>query len=242
VTISKQHGQAGAAALFAVLLLFCWSASADKQTKTGSDAGASSCADCHGKRRDNIPQLYSRSTHASAAISCTDCHGGDPAAADRRTAHGKQLLGRPDPNQTLAMCGSCHKTELEALKSSKHFTERRNAPRLDCAQCHGAHTVGAQPPNFSISYFCSGCHGLEYLPELRPDFQKLLAQTDDIRLKVYEIRQRGDSLPNDLEHRRKEIRRLTAEIVHHTDLKNSAARFERIMTLGEELKKKMGDH
>jgi hypothetical protein len=195
------------------------------------------CGACHQKNRDQTVGLFARSTHARSGITCNRCHGGDPFAAEKAAAHGGRFIGKPSSNDTLAMCGSCHRAQLAAFKTSRHFPERRGVARVDCSGCHGAHLVGAQSSNFSFGYYCSGCHGLEYLPELPSDFMKMLAVADQSRLMTRAIEEGGRKPSDEIANLRKEIRRLVSEIVHPTDLNAGHEKIAEIIKLGEELKR-----
>jgi hypothetical protein len=194
------------------------------------------CSSCHEKQKDQAVQLFSMSTHAKAGIECSNCHGGAPDASSKEAAHAKNFAGKFTPNETLAMCGSCHTAQLAMFKGSLHFPERRGAPRMDCAQCHGAHTVGSLSRNFSFGLFCTGCHGLEYLPELPREFQKMLALIDDEKDMLAALTASGRKASEEVQNRRKEIRRLVSEIVHSTDLKDGIQNIPRILRLGGEFK------
>jgi mono/diheme cytochrome c family protein len=194
-----------------------------------------SCGACHQKNGDQAVGLFARSTHARAAITCNRCHGGDPFATEKEAAHSGRFVGKPTSNDTVAMCGSCHRAQLAAFKSSKHFPERRGVARVDCAGCHGAHTVGAQSENFSFAYYCSGCHGLEYLPELPGDLLKMLAVADESR-RIARAREAAGPTPSDeVTSKRKEIRRLIGEIVHPTNFQAGHDKVVEIVRLGDEL-------
>jgi hypothetical protein len=194
------------------------------------------CAACHAKQKDQVVELFSQSTHAKANIKCDLCHGGEPGASSKEAAHANNFVGKPSPNETLAMCGSCHTTQLAKFKASAHFPERRGTPRMDCVQCHGAHAVGSTGRNFSFALFCTGCHGLEYLPELPREFQKMLALVDDEKDSLAALESAGRKASDEVMKRRKEIRRMVAEIVHSTDMKGGLEKIPQILKLGDEFK------
>jgi hypothetical protein len=186
---------------------------------------AENCTSCHQKQSDRLVSLYQRSIHWRAGVMCDSCHGGDTSAADKQKAHGSDFIARPAGSQALKVCGTCHSQQLTAFKASHHFSEYR--PRLDCTVCHGAHTIGAPGRNFSFAYVCSGCHGLEYLPALPPEFQKMLALADELeRLEV----------AKEMLERKRRIRRLISEIVHSTDLPGGLEKIPHILQLGNALK------
>lgn len=198
------------------------------------------CADCHKKRDAEILSLYSTSAHAKSKLTCNRCHGGDAIATEKEKAHTGNFIGLPDSKQINSMCGSCHRPQFAMYKEGAHFPENQGKPRLDCTQCHGAHTVGSPTRNFSFAYFCAGCHGLEYLPELQPDFQKMLRMADDVTDLIKSIESSGRALSAEETQARKEIRRRIAEIVHPTDSKGGKEKIPEIIRLGEEFKKNVG--
>jgi hypothetical protein len=137
------------------------------------------------------------------------------------------------------MCGACHQPQLAQFKTGKHFPEKQGIPRLDCAECHGAHAVGNQPETFSFGQFCVSCHGLEYLPPLPQQFQDLLNLSDDLRDAFNRLAAKGREPSDEAIKQRKEIRRLTAEIVHRTDSPGGIERIPMILTQGEKLKQEI---
>ena len=132
------------------------------------------------------------------------------------------------------MCGSCHQAVLATFKTSRHFPEHRGGSRVDCVQCHGAHTVGSPSRNFSFTNFCTGCHGLEYLPGLPAEIQKTLSMLDDLNDSIRAGESNGRVLSQDEKQQRRDVRRSIGEIVHGTDLKGGAAK-------AAEVQKQIGD-
>jgi hypothetical protein len=198
------------------------------------------CADCHKKHDTEVLSLYSSSVHAKSKLTCNRCHGGDVLATEKEKAHAGNFVGMPDPKQIISMCGSCHKPQLAMYKDGAHVTETQGKPRLDCSQCHGAHAVGSPTRNFSFAYFCAGCHGLEYLPELPPDFQKMLKAADEVTDLVKTVESSRRALSAEQTQTRKEIRRRIAEIVHPTDSKGGKEKIPEIIRISEEFKKSVG--
>jgi hypothetical protein len=201
-----------------------------------SSSESNSCLACHTRQKDAVLGLFSQSTHAKAGVKCDNCHGGNPGARSKESAHTNKFVGKPSPNDTLAMCGSCHTSQLATFKTSAHFPERRGTPRMDCAQCHGAHTVGSASRNFSFALFCTGCHGLEYLPELPQEFRKMLVLVDDQKDLLGALELAGGKASDPVMKRRREIRRMVAELVHSTDTKGGVEKIPQILKLGDEFK------
>ena len=182
------------------------------------------CVSCHEKRRDDPVNLFKSSTHGRTRKTCSSCHGGDGSAPEKAGAHSGRFVGQPSSNDVLSMCGGCHQAALAAFKTSSHFPEHRGSPRVDCVQCHGAHTVGSPSRNFSFAYYCSGCHGLEYLPGLPAEIRKTLSMLDDLNDQIRELDSGGRSLTAGEKQQRREIRRLIADIVHPAGLKGGAGK------------------
>jgi len=180
--------------------------------------------------------LFSSSVHFAAGKSCSACHGGDPSADDKLAAHSLNFVGQPDTQQGVKMCGSCHRPELALYKESRHFPEHKNVNRVDCVQCHGAHAIGSPKRNFSFGYFCSGCHGQEYLPGLQQQFQDMLKLWDDSEDSIHVMQLAGHQPSEQLLRQRKEIQELMAEIVHRTDFEASTGKIPHILELGERFK------
>ncbi len=211
-------------------------------SRRASQRGEDNCLICHEQstgRASEVVNIHISSVHGKSGVSCADCHGGDPAQTDKAKAHSTNFVGKPDRNGTLAMCGACHTPQLAQFKTGKHFPEKQGMPRLDCAECHGAHAVGNQPETFSIGQYCVSCHGLEYLPALPHQFQDLLNLSDDLRDAGARLAAKGRKLSDEAIEQRREIRRLTAEIVHPTDLKGGLNRIPQILSQGEKLKEQI---
>src|SRR6185295_16296601 len=125
---------------------------------------------------------------------------------------------------------------LEFFKRSRHLAARPNAPRLDCAECHGVHAIGAASESFRWPQFCAGCHGLEYLPQLPRPFQEMLSLADDLREGIHRLKASGNARAKALSERRKEIRHMISELVHRTDTKSGAERIPGILEKSNALK------
>lgn len=201
-----------------------------------SRQAANDCVACHQKQNDKSVALYAESTHAKSGFKCNSCHGGDPKAADKAAAHAVNFVGQPSVNETLAMCGSCHSTQIAKFKTSLHFPDRVGAPRMTCVDCHGAHMVGSLSRDFSFALYCTNCHGLEYLPSLPREFQRMLALVDEEKQMIAKLESSGRKASLELLARRKELRRSVGEIVHATDLRGGLERLSQILKLGDEFK------
>jgi hypothetical protein len=208
----------------------------DPGASTGSPAQtANSCVSCHQTLGEEAA-LYALSVHAGSGISCSRCHGGNPAAADKAGAHSDRFVGKLDAGRQFSTCGSCHAAELNVFKTGKHFPERKGIAKLDCVQCHGTHMIGSPNRNFSYAYFCSGCHGLEYLPELNKPFQQMLMAADAENDSINELRRAGARLPEEALALRKKSRAAVGQIVHGTDHEKGLAGIPEILKQHEQFK------
>ena len=204
--------------------------------------GASSCIDCHSRQKDKSGQvvtIFQTSVHKNAGVGCDGCHGGDSSQSDKAKAHSGHFIARVDTNATLEMCGQCHRQPLEFFKRSRHVAARPNAPRLDCAECHGVHAIGAPSESFRWPQFCAGCHGLEYLPQLPRPFQEMLVLADDLNDGLHRLEEKGRVPSKELVNARKEIRHSISLIVHQTDMKGGLERIPHIIELGTKLKEQI---
>ncbi|MCW5967472.1 MAG: cytochrome c3 family protein [Blastocatellales bacterium] len=210
---------------------------------TGRQAGSArpgdenQCIACHSRasgRAGEVAGLHLKSSHAKQG--CQSCHGGDPSQQEKLRAHSGGFISAPDRAETLAMCGRCHSSALREFERSRHFPESRNIPRLDCAECHGTHTVGNPPETFGYVALCTSCHGLEYLPELPEPVTQMLALTDDLQDAVRVAERQNRPLSADFITGRRRLRRNIAEIVHSTDLQSGLPRAPDILRRGESLK------
>jgi len=203
---------------------------------------SNSCIECHSRQKDKAGQvvtIFQSSVHKSAGVSCDGCHGGDSSQADKAKAHSGNFIAKADTAATLEMCGQCHRQPLEFFKASRHVAARPNAPRLDCAECHGVHAIGAASESFRWPQFCAGCHGLEYLPQLPRPFQQMLSLADDLNDGLQRVEAKGRPPSKELIDRRKEIRHAISLIVHQTDTKGGLERIPQILDLGTSLKKQI---
>jgi hypothetical protein len=186
------------------------------------------CVSCH---RD-IDRLYKTSVHHKLSPACTFCHGGDASQTDKVKAHSGFAF-----SQGIARrCGDCHVHQLAMFNSSRHNPATRNAPRIDCVDCHGIHTVGAPPADFVFSNICASCHGLEYLPALPAPFIELLKLSDELRRREKQLEGIGVTLPRSVAGLRDGVKAGTGTIVHSTDRDGGLAEIPRLLKQGELVK------
>jgi cytochrome c553 len=197
------------------------------------------CLSCHQKNSDEVIGLFSNSTHFRRGLSCKDCHGGDGAATEKSKAHSLAFVGKPSAAQILEMCGGCHKNQLATLKASHHFHQPSREPRVDCVQCHGAHTVGKLAGDSALELTCANCHGIEYLAELPASVKQLMRLDDEIRNALRDVEAKGRKPTDESSRLRREFKHLVAEFVHATDLKNALDNAPRYFEIGNKLKNQL---
>lgn len=163
----RPHGCTAAllAGAIAAMLLPSGSANA-AEAAAGKDANQ--CVACHEVEELPITLGHSMpewrgSAHGRAGVACEKCHGGDPKARDAAAAH-KGVLPASDPASLIssqkvsAMCGSCHKDQLAAYKSTVHADEIvHDTVAATCVTCHGAMATSLPSPN-ELKTRCTVCH------------------------------------------------------------------------------------
>ncbi len=205
--------------------------------QSGSASEVNNCSSCHRQATPEVFAAFSGSTHALAGVTCDGCHGGDASAMSKQKAHGAKFTARPDANETLALCSSCHTKQFEAFKTSRHFQERTGTPRLDCAFCHGSHSIGSPSSAMSFKLQCSSCHGLEYLPDLPAALQSIVSIADEQKASLATLLKAGRKPDEQSAKLRKETRRIISDIVHRTDLKSAGENLTEVKRLGDEFKR-----
>jgi len=200
---------------------------------------ADNCLACHQKNNDEIIGLFQNSTHSRRHLSCKECHGGDAIATEKQAAHGQNFIGKPTPAQLLEMCSVCHQSVVGVFKKSLHFPEKIQQARLDCVQCHGAHTIGKIVRRSEFAVNCTNCHGLEYLPALPEPLQKILQIDDDVRDALGNLEKENRKASEEILRQRRDLRRQIAEIVHATNTQRAMEQAPTLLTSGEILKKQI---
>ncbi|MBI3564972.1 MAG: hypothetical protein HY079_07240 [Elusimicrobia bacterium] len=131
-------------------------------------ANEGSCVDCHRKTSGAAALAHDfkdweTSAHGRAAVACEACHGGNPLAQDKAQAHAG-VLRSTDKKSPLYFtevpetCGTCHKPELDAFKSSAHYKElHRTGQGPNCVTCHGAMANHVIAPR-DMEMTCTLCH------------------------------------------------------------------------------------
>lgn len=129
---------------------------------------ANQCVACHQVEHLPISLGHSitewrASAHGRAGVGCEKCHGGDSTAREAEKAH-VGVLKASDPaslvsvHKLAAMCGSCHKDEFKAYKSTIHAEEiTKDGEAATCVTCHGAMATSFPSPT-ELKSRCTVCH------------------------------------------------------------------------------------
>ena len=179
----RRHGQVRAlkcAVLLSLVLMIAFfsfgRASAQKKD---------SCVECHSQMEAELlkpVELMKNDIHNSRGLSCVDCHRGDASQDDPMAAMDpkKGFIGKPDPENIPAFCGSCHSNADQMKKfapalridqereygTSVHGKRLQTGDRkvATCISCHGNHGIRAVNDSLSPVYSlnvaetCSRCH------------------------------------------------------------------------------------
>jgi hypothetical protein len=120
------------------------------------------CALCHYEQGE----AFAQSIHFnSGLLLCNDCHGGLPFEFDNDLAKapGTDFIGRPQRQDIVRVCGTCHVASVRFFAQGPH-ADWNNAENPTCISCHSNHDVrGAELAMMDTT--CAPCHETES-PEL----------------------------------------------------------------------------
>lgn len=200
---------------------------------------STTCMGCH----ETLPRKLGKpsrehitSAHFRAVVTCNECHGGDPTTDDEEAAHSieKGFIGKLDAKMMLDRCGTCHVQEVKLFTGSKHFPEHKEARQVTCQECHGSHDIGAgsRAPEFEWATNCKSCHDLESVPDLPPDLIAMMTQKSEVYQKMRELRLKlnNQPFPPEIMEPYREIRQLSADIVHATQAQGIGKQVAEIMS------------
>lgn len=197
------------------------------------------CVSCHRNNQDEVIGLFQNSVHNRRSLSCRNCHGGDAKATEKTQAHSQTFVGKPSAAQILEMCGTCHKDQLASLKASHHFHQPSREPRVDCVQCHGAHTVGKLTNDSQLELTCGNCHGVEYLAELPLPIKQIIRLDDEVRNALRDLQATGKRPMDESVRLGREFKHQVADFVHATNMKIALENASKLIETGNELKKQL---
>jgi len=169
-----------------------------------------SCVRCHSnpdflvtnKKLYDYFQKWRESVHGQEDVTCADCHGGNPDAADKDAAHGRDLeasnsVSAVNFRNIPKTCGSCHEEIYEGFRKSEHFghvvAKEQEAQWPTCVTCHGSINVAVLNVN-TVEETCSRCHNdeSENQPEVPERARSLLNRFLSIHRYYRYITVRGD--------------------------------------------------
>ncbi|MEW6211135.1 MAG: cytochrome c3 family protein [Acidobacteriota bacterium] len=144
-----------------------------------------SCVECHSQMEAELlkpVELMKHDIHNSRGLSCADCHHGDSGEDDMMAAMDpkKGFIGKPDPKNIPAFCGSCHSNAEQMKKfapalridQEREYGTSVHGKRLQsgdqkvatCISCHGTHGIRSVNDSLSPVYSlnvaetCARCH------------------------------------------------------------------------------------
>ena len=113
------------------------------------------CALCHYEQGE----AFAQSIHFnSGLLLCNDCHGGLPFEfdSDLAKAPGTSFIGRPQRQDVVRVCGTCHVASVRFFAQGPH-ADWNNPRNPTCIDCHSNHDVrGAGLAMMDTT--CSPCH------------------------------------------------------------------------------------
>lgn len=113
------------------------------------------CALCHYEQGE----AFAQSIHFnSGLLLCNDCHGGLPFEFDNDLAKapGTGFIGRPQRQDIVRVCGTCHVASVRFFAQGLH-ADWSNPKNPTCIDCHSNHDVrGAGLAMMDTT--CSSCH------------------------------------------------------------------------------------
>lgn len=138
------------------------------EARAEAKAEPNQCVACH--QVEHLPislghsiSEWRASAHGHAGVGCEKCHGGDPKALTAEKGH-VGVLPASDPKSLVsihnlaAMCGSCHKDEFAAYKTTVHADEvTKDGEAATCVTCHGAMATSFPSPT-ELKSRCTVCH------------------------------------------------------------------------------------
>jgi hypothetical protein len=110
------------------------------------------CRACHSEQVER----FSAHPHFARGMSCDACHG--PSAAHRKAAGGAAPDRISAPDETPALCGSCHPAARKEFTGSKHgllVLARSRTRAANCTTCHGVHDLRTATQTEAQ---CAKCH------------------------------------------------------------------------------------
>lgn len=178
------------------------------------------CISCHkdsGGDAAKPVEEWEKSIHAKVegGASCHNCHGGDPTSEENAKSEQRGFRFEIKPSDIPGMCGKCHP------KIKAHFAEAPLEARrqLNCAVCHGYHSIQRATVDVIREATCGKCHQGEeknIILEVRQAIRSANEAIDSLTSMVENLEERGYHsyrLRRDLESARKSTE-LLPEVFH----------------------------
>lgn len=136
-----------------------------KDTRSPVSPGrvAATCNGCHGNaalmQKHKLPSdayaMWSKSVHFQARAK------GDPSAPTCNSCHGNHGAAPPEVGSVANVCGTCHATFAEKLKTSPHWEPFQEMGLPGCVVCHENHGIVKPSEAFlgaGDAGKCGSCH------------------------------------------------------------------------------------
>jgi len=190
------------------------------------------CLECHADVGDREP---AGSVHPAAEVSCIECHGSDEwfQPSSRGNPHGPEFRRRTHRVSISALCGACHRSELEPFLRGAHQRATLSAEGqvfMGCVQCHAYHGT-RRADRREIWNACVRCHqpgspehgaGVEYLREtgrVEEGLKRLRGKVEDFGSRPGLLMKEEEALREESGRRLSEV----AVLQHQADFASSAA-------------------
>ncbi len=181
--------------ILCALLAFSLTAALPAPFHAAGKKNGNSCVDCHFQLPGTSfvgakSHSWTGSVHQKHGVTCDKCHGGNPLAADQKTAHAG-VLGSGNPQSAVyfknipSTCGKCHGAEFYKFSQSRHYQMLESAGRgPECVTCHGSMVTKILTPD-TISGVCEQCHNqrmgiLPYIPQKAKAVLLLLRESESL--------------------------------------------------------------
>jgi Cytochrome c3 len=153
------------------------------------DQDVAECASCHGAHGiQHVKDTRSPVSPARVAQTCNGCHGnaplmqkhrlpfdayakweksvhfaarakGDVSAPTCNSCHGNHGAAPPEVGSVANVCGTCHATFAEKLKTSPHWEPFQEMGLPGCVVCHDNHGIVKPSEAFlAVGGKCTSCH------------------------------------------------------------------------------------
>lgn len=195
---------------------------------------------------------WKASAHGRANVGCEKCHGGNASAREADKAH-VGVLPASDAGSLVsvqklaATCGSCHKQEYAAYKTTVHAKEvTKDGEAATCVTCHGSMATSFPSPT-ELKSRCTVCHdkpvearaALTWLAAAKTELLRTGRSLEEARTAVPEWHKEALLRFHDMEKRYSEIALKWHTFHMESSLQQSRDLLQLAKLLGEEAKLKI---